>query len=101
MLDILEQRLSDGRQYLFGDKLTESDVRLLVTLVRFDAAYHGLFKCNRNQIKEMASLHAYMQRILALDGIAQTVSLDHIKAGYYSIKALNPGGIVPIGPDKI
>jgi putative glutathione S-transferase len=101
MLDILEQRLSDGRQYLFGDKLTESDIRLFVTLVRFDAAYHGLFKCNRNQIKEMASLHAYMQRILGLDGIAETVSLDHIKAGYYSIKALNPGGIVPIGPDTI
>lgn len=101
MLDILEQRLSDGRQYLFGDKLTESDIRLFVTLVRFDAAYHGLFKCNRNQIKEMASLHAYMQRILGLDGIAETVSLDHIKAGYYSIKALNPGGIVPVGPDTI
>lgn len=101
MLDILEQRLSDGRQYLFGDKLTESDIRLFVTLVRFDAAYHGLFKCNRNQIKEMASLHAYMQRILGLDGIAETVSLDHIKTGYYSIKALNPGGIVPVGPDTI
>jgi putative glutathione S-transferase len=98
MLDIIEERLSDGRQYLFGDKLNESDIRLFVTLVRFDAAYHGLFKCNRNLIKEMASLHAYMQRILALDGIAKTVSLDHIKAGYYSIKALNPGGIVPVGP---
>lgn len=98
MLDILELRLSDGRQYLFGDKLTESDIRLFVTLVRFDAAYHGLFKCNRNQIKEMVSLHAYMQRILVLDGIAETVSLDHIKAGYYSIKALNPEGLVPVGP---
>ena len=98
MLDIIEERLSDGRQYLFGDKLNESDIRLFVTLVRFDAAYHGLFKCNRNLIKNMASLHAYMQRILALDGIAETVNLDHIKAGYYSIKALNPEGIVPVGP---
>ncbi|MDX2366994.1 MAG: glutathione S-transferase family protein [Colwellia sp.] len=98
MLDIIEERLSDGRQYLFGDKLNESDICLFVTLVRFDAAYHGLFKCNRNLIKEMALLHAYMQRILALDGIAETVSLDHIKAGYYSIKALNPEGIVPVGP---
>ncbi len=101
MLDIIEERLSDGRQYLFGDQLNESDIRLFVTLVRFDAAYHGLFKCNRNLIKEMVSLHAYMQRILALDGIAKTVSLDHIKAGYYSIKALNPGGIVPVGPYTI
>jgi putative glutathione S-transferase len=98
MLDSLEERLSDGRQYLFGDKITESDIRLFVTLVRFDAAYHGLFKCNRNQIKEMQSLHAYMQRILALNGIAETVNLKHIKAGYYSIKALNPAGIVPVGP---
>ena len=98
MLDIIEERLSDGRQYLFGEKLNESDIRLFVTLVRFDAAYYGLFKCNRNLIKDMASLHAYMQRILALDGIAETVSLDHIKAGYYSIKALNPEGIVPVGP---
>ncbi|WP_372881606.1 glutathione S-transferase family protein [Psychromonas sp.] len=101
MLDIIEERLSDGRQYLFGDQLNESDIRLFVTLVRFDAAYHGLFKCNRNLIKEMVSLHAYMQRILSLDGIAETVSLDHIKAGYYSIKALNPGGIVPVGPYTI
>lgn len=101
MLDKMEDRLSDGRQYLFGDKINESDIRLFVTLVRFDAAYYGLFKCNRNQIKELSSLHAYMQRILALDGIAETVSLDHIKAGYYSIKALNPGGIVPVGPYTI
>jgi Predicted glutathione S-transferase len=101
MLDIIEERLSDDRQYLFGDKLNESDIRLFVTLVRFDAAYHGLFKCNRNLIKDMPALHAYMQRILALDGISETVSLDHIKAGYYSIKAVNPEGIVPVGPYAI
>tara|TARA_R110001599_G_C12254864_1_gene659975 strand:- start:1023 stop:1970 length:948 start_codon:yes stop_codon:yes gene_type:complete len=101
MLDSLEERLGDGRQYLFGEKFTESDIRLFVTLVRFDAAYHGLFKCNRNQIKEMTSLHAYMRRILAIDGIEKTVSMDHIKAGYYSIKALNPSGIVPVGPYTI
>ena len=101
MLDKLELRLGDGSQYLFGDNITESDIRLFVTLIRFDAAYHGLFKCNRNQIKEMPLLHDYMQRILALDGIAETVSLDHIKAGYYSIKALNPGGIIPIGPHTL
>lgn len=101
VLDELESRLADGSLYLFGDRLTETDVRLFVTLVRFDAAYHGLFKCNRNTLRAMPYLHAYMQRILALEGIANTVNIDHIKAGYYSIKALNPTGIVPAGPGAI
>ncbi|MBE02270.1 glutathione S-transferase family protein [uncultured Marinobacter sp.] len=100
-LDRLEARLADGRTYLFGDRLTETDIRLFVTLVRFDAAYHGLFKCNRNTLKAMPGLHAYLHRILALEGVARTVDLDHIKAGYYSIKALNPGGIVPVGPGDL
>jgi putative glutathione S-transferase len=100
-LDELEERLSDGRRHLFGDSLTETDIRLFVTLVRFDAAYHGLFKNNRNTLRSMPALHAYMHRILMLDGIADTVHLDHIKAGYYSIKALNPTGIVPAGPSAI
>ncbi|SEG87402.1 glutathione S-transferase family protein [Marinobacterium lutimaris] len=100
-LDELESRLSDGRSYLFGERLTETDLRLFVTLVRFDAAYHGIFKCNRNTLKAMPNLHAYMHRVLALDGIAETVRIDHIKAGYYSVKALNPGGIVPVGPYEI
>jgi len=97
-LDKLEARLADGRGYVFGDVLTETDIRLFVTLVRFDAAYYGLFKCNRQLIREFRYLNAYMHRIWALDGIADTVNIDHIKAGYYSIKALNPGGIVPRGP---
>ncbi|WP_432697555.1 glutathione S-transferase family protein [Marinobacterium sp. YM272] len=101
VLDELESRLSDGRVFLFGERLTETDIRLFVTLVRFDAAYHGLFKCNRNTLKSMPRLQAYMHRVLALDGIADTVRLDHIKAGYYSVKALNPGGIVPVGPQEI
>lgn len=100
-LDEMESRLADGRTYLFGDRLTETDVRLFVTLVRFDAAYHGLFKCNRNTLGTMPHLHTYMQRILSLDGITNTVNLDHIKAGYYSIKALNPTGILPAGPGEI
>ncbi|MDL0431649.1 glutathione S-transferase family protein [Marinobacter sp. TBZ242] len=100
-LDEMESRLADGRVYLFGDQLTETDIRLFVTLVRFDAAYHGLFRCNRNTLRAMPRLHAYMHRILALDGIANTVNLDHIKAGYYSIKALNPTGIVPAGPGEL
>ncbi len=99
-LDSIEQRLSDGRAYLFGDIFTESDIRLFVTLIRFDPAYHGLFKCNRNCLREMPFLWSYTQRILAMEGIKDTVNIEHIKAGYYSIKALNPSGIVPLGPSR-
>ena len=98
-LDDVENRLSDGRHYLLGDAITEADIRLFVTLVRFDAAYHGLFKCNRNTLASMPGLHAYMHRIWRLPGVAATVHLDHIKAGYYSVKSLNPSGIVPLGPE--
>jgi putative glutathione S-transferase len=97
-LDELEERLSTGGPYLFGAALTESDIRLFVTLVRFDAAYHGLFKCNLRRLTDYRNLTAYMNRVLDCDGIAATVNIDHIKAGYYSIKALNPNGIVPLGP---
>ncbi|MCG2582717.1 MAG: hypothetical protein ABJM11_16525 [Marinobacter sp.] len=62
---------------------------------------HGLFKCNRNTLRVIPRLHDYMHRILALDGIANTVNLDRIKAGYYSSKALNPTGIVPAGPGQL
>lgn len=96
-LDSFEAKLDDGRKYLFGNAITESDIRLFATLIRFDAAYYGLFKCDRNLIREMPNLYAYMQRIYNLDGISRTVNIDHIKAGYYSIKALNPNGIVPMG----
>jgi len=99
MLDEIEERLADGRDYLLGDPLTETDLRLFVTLIRFDAAYHGLFKCNLRRIADYPALSAYQARILALPGIRDTVSIDHIKRGYYSIKALNPTGIVPVGPE--
>ena len=99
MLDELEERLGDGRPFLFGDRLTESDIRLFVTLVRFDLAYFGLFKCNRNLIAQMPGLCKYVTRVRSLDGIEDTVNTDHIKTGYYSVKALNPQGIVPVGPD--
>jgi len=97
-LDTMEERLCDGRTYLFANRLTMSDIRLFVTLVRFDVAYHGIFKCNLRRIADYPALCAYMARIYALPGIAGTVNLDHIKAGYYSIKALNPTGIIPAGP---
>ncbi|MCT8331485.1 glutathione S-transferase family protein [Albidovulum sediminis] len=99
MLDRLEDRLSGD--YLFGARFTEADIRLFVTLIRFDAAYHGLFKTNLRCIADYPRLSAYMARILRLPGVRETVNLDHIKAGYYSIKALNPTGIVPAGPDHV
>jgi putative glutathione S-transferase len=97
MLDELEQRLA-GRTFLVGERLTETDVRTFVTLVRFDNAYHGVFKCNRQRIADYPNLTAYLKRILAIPGVRETVSIEHIKKGYYSIKALNPNGIVPLGP---
>ncbi|MFK8256260.1 glutathione S-transferase family protein [Erwinia sp. AnSW2-5] len=99
MLAELETRLSNRGPYLFDDVLTEADIRLFVTLIRFDVAYHGLFKCNLRQLRDFPALNAYLQRLLALPGVRETVSIDHIKQGYYSIKALNPNGIVPAGPD--
>lgn len=97
-LDRLEEKLGDGRLYLFGNRLTETDIRLFVTLIRFDAAYHGIFKCNIRPIADYPRLSAYMNRVRELPGIEGTINLDHIKTGYYSIKALNPTGIVPAGP---
>jgi putative glutathione S-transferase len=98
-LDELEERLADGRAYLFGGRFTETDIRLFVTLIRFDAAYHGLFKCNLRRIADYPALQGYLLRLLAMPGIRDTVNLAHIKRGYYSIKALNPTGIVPLGPE--
>lgn len=99
MLDRLEDRLTG--EYLFGDRFTEADIRLLVTLIRFDAAYHGLFKTNRKRIADYPRLSSYIERVLRLPGVRATVDIDHIKAGYYSFKALNPSGIVPVGPDHV
>lgn len=97
-LDQLEARLSDGRPWLLGARFTETDIRLFVTTVRFDAAYHGLFKVNQRRIADYPHLQAHLLRLLALPGVRETVNIDHIKRGYYSIKALNPNGIVPVGP---
>lgn len=98
MLDELEELL-EGQTFLIGDRVTETDIRLFVTLVRFDAAYYGLFKCNLRRIADYPRLSRHLEAMLALPGVAETVNIDHIKHGYYSMESLNPSGIVPIGPE--
>ncbi len=97
MLDELEARLAT-RTFLVGERPTEADIRLFVTLIRFDAAYHGVFKCNLRRIVDYPALDQYVARVLSIPGVRETVDLDHVKHGYYSIKSLNPNGIVPLGP---
>lgn len=97
-LDWVAKELGD-RPFLFADHPTESDIRLFVTLVRFDTAYHGLFKCNLRRLSDYANLRRFCRRMLDWPGIAETVNFDHIKRGYYSIESLNPTRIVPAGPD--
>jgi len=99
MLDELETGLEDD--FLFGDRVTEADIRLFVTLIRFDAAYHGIFKTNRRRIADYPRLWAFTERFLRLPGVRETVDLDHIVQGYYSIRALNPTGIIPDVPAHI
>lgn len=98
-LDWLEERL-DGRPFLTGDGVTEADWRLFTTLIRFDAVYVGHFKCNIRRIADYPRLSAYLQRLLAVEGVAATIDLGHIKRHYYeSHRTINPTGIVPVGPD--
>jgi putative glutathione S-transferase len=97
-LDELERRLSRQR-YLVGARLTEADWRLFTTLVRFDAVYHGHFKCNRQRIADYPNLSNYLRDLYQVPGIAQTVNFHHIKGHYYeSHRTINPTGIVPRGP---
>ncbi|GIF50760.1 glutathione S-transferase [Asanoa ferruginea] len=98
-LDLLSERLA-GQRYLVGDTITEADVRLFTTLVRFDAVYHGHFKCNRQKLTEMPVLWAYARDLFATPGFGDTVDFDHIKRHYYEVhRDINPTGIVPLGPD--
>jgi glutathionyl-hydroquinone reductase len=97
-LDWLEDRLSQSR-FLCGEALTEADIRLFTTLVRFDSVYYGHFKCNIRRIADYRNLWAYTRDIYQLPGIAETVDLGHIKRHYYtSHRRINPTGIVPAGP---
>jgi putative glutathione S-transferase len=97
-LDRLDGMLAE-RRYLAGDRITEADVRLFTTLVRFDAAYVGHFKCNQRRIVDYANLWPYARELYQLDGVAETVDFDHIKRHYYMThEQINPSRIVPNGP---
>jgi len=97
-LDELETRLSRQR-YLIGSRLTEADWRLFTTLIRFDVVYYSHFKCNLRRIVDYPNLWNYLRDLYQVPGVAETVSVDHIKRHYYgSHRSVNPTGIVPIGP---
>jgi len=99
-LDQLDARLKTQR-YLFGAQFVETDWRLFVTLTRFDAVYHGHFKCNIRRIADYPNLFGYLKDLYQTDGIADTVNFDHIKRHYYvTHDDINPTRIVPLGPDQ-
>jgi putative glutathione S-transferase len=98
-LDWLEERLTT-RRFLMGESITEADVRLFTTLVRFDAVYHGHFKCNRQKLTEMPVLWAYARDLFQTPGFGETIDFGQIKQHYYVVHSdINPTGIVPKGPD--
>ncbi len=98
-LDWLSGRLARQR-YLVGETITEADIRLFTTLVRFDAVYHGHFKCNRYKLSELPTLWGYARDLYQTSGFRETVDFDHIKRHYYGTHAaINPSGIVPEGPE--
>ncbi|WP_062259991.1 glutathione S-transferase family protein [Endozoicomonas arenosclerae] len=97
-LERLETKLSKQR-YLCGDRLTEVDWRLFTTLVRFDAVYHGHFKCNLKKLTEYPNLWGFTRELFQFSGVAETVNLQQIKQHYYaSHESINPTRIVPMGP---
>lgn len=98
-LDWLTARL-ERQRYLVGDTITEADVRLFTTLVRFDPVYHGHFKCNRHKLTEMPVLWAYARDLFQTPGFGDTIDFVHIKRHYYEVhRDINPTGVVPVGPD--
>lgn len=97
-LDRLEAHLATNR-YIAGEYFTEADIRAFVTLIRFDAAYHGAFKCNIRRLSDYPNLSGYVREIYQSPGIRDTVKIDQIKRGYYSIAHINPTKIVPVGPE--
>lgn len=98
-LDLVDQRLANQR-YLLGAAPTEADWRLFTTLIRFDAVYHGHFKCNLRRIEDYPHLSGYVRDLYQWPGIADTINMKHIKEHYYRSHAtINPTGVVPVGPD--
>ncbi|MDX2677955.1 glutathione S-transferase family protein [Streptomyces soliscabiei] len=98
-LELLTDRLARQR-YLVGSSITEADIRLFTTLVRFDAVYHGHFKCNRWKVTENQVLWGYVRDLFQTPGFGDTVDFDHIKRHYYRVHTgINPTRIVPVGPD--
>ena len=98
-LDVIDTALATQR-YLCGERLTLADIRLFTTLIRFDVAYYGLFKCNRHRIAEYKHLSGYVRDIYQLPGVADTCDVEAIKRDYFgNLFPLNPGGIIPLGPD--
>jgi len=98
-MDWLEDRLAT-RRYLMGETITEADVRLFTTLARFDAVYHGHFKCNRSKLTELPVLWAYARDLFQTPGFGDTLDFAQIKRHYYVVhRDINPTGIVPKGPD--
>ncbi|WP_311514874.1 glutathione S-transferase family protein [Oligella urethralis] len=100
-LDFLNEEL-ETQEYLIANQLTEADIRLFTTLIRFDAVYFSHFKCNKKRIQDYPYLHRFVERMMLNPKIANTVNLHHIKHHYYgSHKQLNPSGVVPLGPELI
>jgi len=97
-LEALESRLAD-RRYLCGAQLTEADLRLLPTLLRFDLVYYGHFKCNLRRLVDYPTLWAYTRDVVQTPGVMATFDAEHAKRHYYeSHRMLNPSGVVPLGP---
>ena len=100
-LDWLEERLADQR-YLMGETITEADVRLFTTLARFDAVYHGHFKCNRQKLTEFPALWAYARDLFQTPGFGDTIDFPQIKEHYYVVHAdINPTQVIPAGPGHL
>jgi glutathionyl-hydroquinone reductase len=98
-LDRLEERLT-GQRFLMGGSITEADVRLFTTLARFDAVYHGHFKCNRQKLTEFPALWAYARDLFQTPGFGDTIDFPQIKEHYYVVHAdINPTQVIPKGPD--
>lgn len=96
-LDRVEEILSK-KHYLTGNQLTEADVRLYTSLIRFDCAYYFIFKCNIKRIVDYPNIQKYLKELYQLESFKSTTNFDHIKKQYHSNEELNPTKIIPLGP---